>query len=131
MKKLILLFVVFIVGCAHKPPSATFYVGMTEKEFIQQNNLILNEENIVKADKITGDFVKVYDQFQRIDYRQMPLSSKLPEKDKNRVLYEIFEKSSSYYFSFCNDTLTAVYRGRWNSVWEKEIDYDKYATPPL
>ena len=130
MKKLILLSVMFIIGCAHKPPSATFYVGMTEKEFIQQNNLILNEENIVKADKITGDFVKLYDQFQRYDYSQMPLLSELSEKDKNRVMYEIFEKSSSYFFNFNNDTLIAVYRGKWNSVWEKEIDYSKYASPP-
>ena len=44
--------------------------------------------------------------------------------------YEIFEKSSSYFFNFNNDTLTAVYRGKWNSVWEKEIDYSKYASPP-
>ena len=130
MKKLILLSILLIVGCAHKPPSATFYVGMTEKEFIQQNNLILNEENIVKADKITGDFVKVYDQFQRIDYRQMPLSSELPEKDKNRVFYEIFEKSSSYFFNFNNDTLQVVYHNAWNMVLEREIDYSKYATPP-
>ena len=96
MKKLLIIALLF-VGCAHRPPSVTFYVGMTEKEFIQQNNLILNEENIVKTDKITGDFVKVYDKFQRIDNRQMPLSYKLPEKDKNRVYYEIFEKSSSYF----------------------------------
>ena len=36
MKKLLLI-VLLIVGCAHKPPTATFYIGMTEEEFIVKN----------------------------------------------------------------------------------------------
>ena len=76
-------------------------------EWNQENNSYIADGNAIasqgarsiKADKITGDFVKVYDQFQRIDYRQMPLSYKLPEKDKNRDYYEIIEKSSSYFFN--------------------------------
>ena len=28
-----LLILLLIVGCAHKPPSAQFYLGMTEEEF--------------------------------------------------------------------------------------------------
>ena len=121
MKKLILLSILLIVGCA--PTTASFYIGMTEEEFINQNNLIMNEENIVKSDKLTGDFVRVYYQFQRTDFRQMPL---LSEKANNRVMYEIYEKSSLYFFNFYNDTLATVYRGKWNAVWEKEIDYSKY-----
>ena len=116
-----LIILLLIVGCA--PTTANFYIGMTEKEFIQQNNLIMNEENIVKRDRITGDFIKVYDQFQRTDFSQIRL---LSEKDENRVMYKIDEKLSSYYFNFYNDTLATVYRGKWNSVWEKEIDYSKY-----
>ena len=38
MKKLILLSILLIVGCAPtKPPLATFYIGMTEEEFNEQN----------------------------------------------------------------------------------------------
>ena len=37
MKKLILLSILLVVGCAHKPPIATFYVGMTEEEFQMKN----------------------------------------------------------------------------------------------
>ena len=34
MKKLLLI-ILLIVGCAHKPPTATFYIGMTEEEFMK------------------------------------------------------------------------------------------------
>ena len=37
MKKLLLL-TLLIVGCAHKPPQTTFYIGMTKEEF-RKNNL--------------------------------------------------------------------------------------------
>ena len=32
-----LIILLLIVGCAHKPPLATFYIGMTEEEFNEQN----------------------------------------------------------------------------------------------
>ena len=35
-----------------------------------------------------------------------------------------------YLFYFENDTLFAVYNGFWHVILQKEIDYDKYATPP-
>ena len=37
MKKLLLL-TLLVVGCAHKPPQTTFYIGMTKEEF-RKNNL--------------------------------------------------------------------------------------------
>ena len=38
MKKLLII-LLLIVGCAHKPPQSTFYIGMTQEEFIEQNSL--------------------------------------------------------------------------------------------
>ena len=57
MKKLILLSVILIVGCAHKPPSATFYVGMTEEEFIIDNEIIeLNLDDDFLRNNMEEDF---------------------------------------------------------------------------
>ena len=36
MKKLLII-ELLVVGCAHKPPSAQFYIGMTKEEFIKEN----------------------------------------------------------------------------------------------
>ena len=48
MKKLILLSILLIAGCAPtKPTTANFYIGMTEKEFIEQNNINIVTESIV------------------------------------------------------------------------------------
>ena len=39
-----LIILLLIVGCAPtKPPTATFYIGMTEEEFIQGNNINLDK----------------------------------------------------------------------------------------
>ena len=39
-------------------------------------------------------------------------------------------KLNEYIFKFDNDSLFAVYHNFWNMSIKKEIDYDKYATPP-
>ena len=95
MKKLIIL--LLIVGCAHKPPQTTFYIGMTKEEF-RKNNL-----NIVHA----------------------PFSI-----DNTTISIENEGSLNEYIFAFDNDSLFAVYHNFWNMSIKKEIDYDKYATPP-
>ena len=39
-----LIILLLIVGCAHKPPSAQFYIGMTEEEFLIDNDISLNTD---------------------------------------------------------------------------------------
>ena len=56
MKKLILLSIAFIVGCATRTlePTATFCIGMAEDEFIR-NNLDVEKTNYVgNTDKLDG-----------------------------------------------------------------------------
>ena len=102
MKKLILLSILLIVGCA--PTTATFYIGMSIEEFAVKNPHICN--NIDKYD--TG--------FDNDTF--------VIEKDVGIKYF------SDYFFKFNDDTLQFVYRGILNSALQKEIDYDKYATPP-
>ena len=56
MKKLILLSVLLIVGCATKTlsPTATFCIGMTEDEFIRKNLNIEKTDYIGDTDKFGG-----------------------------------------------------------------------------
>ena len=37
---------------------------------------------------------------------------------------------NAHHYTFINDTLSYVSRGVLNHLLEKDIDYDKYATPP-
>ena len=109
MKKLILI-ALLIVGCAPtKPPTATFYIGMTEKEFIQGNNIVSKSNIISKSDK----FVKI--------------NSGIIIGDTVSTFYA--EKQtllSFYYFEFNYDTLAHVYAGAKNWIVIKPIDYSKY-----
>ena len=46
-----LIILLLIVGCAHKPPQATFYIGMSEQNFIRQNNIKFdNSSNFLRHD---------------------------------------------------------------------------------
>ena len=102
-----LTILLLIVGCA--PTTATFYIGMTEEEFKQKNsNIPLTE------------------MYKNVDYNK--------DGDMNIYVENVGSKQRTlideYIFGFVNDTLVAVYRGFWNASKGKEIDYDKYATPP-
>ena len=101
MKK-ILLSIILIVGCAHKPPTATFHIGMKKSEFLDNN------PNILKSQKdVTFHTYKV------------------------SVYYEgSNSKFTTYYYGFNDDTLRSVWHGLANVVKNQQIDYDKYATPP-
>ena len=105
MKKLILLSILFIVGCAPtKPPEATFYIGMTKEEFLIKNSHFLDKDNNI--------------------YNPLLVGHTYFEGDNTKL--NPFE----YLYAFTNgDSLYAVYYGM--QFWiNKEIDYDKYATPP-
>ena len=112
MKKLILI-ALLIVGCAPtKPPTATFYIGMTEKEFIQGNN-IASKSNIISKSSKSDKFVKI--------------NSGIIVGDTVSTVYA--EKQtllSFYYFEFNYDTLAHVYAGAKNWIVIKPIDYSKY-----
>ena len=114
MKKLILLSILLIVGCAHKtitkPPLATFYIGMTEEAFIKQNKDKISNVLDPKDDFIT---------------KGIGASNKQPYFDGDDPW-----SRDAYMYVFVNDTLTSVRRGMVNHLLDKEIDYDKYATPP-
>ena len=107
MKKLILLSILLIVGCAPtKPPEATFYVGMTEKEFIELN----------KNKPLTKNFIEHFD-------KNTNMSQYIENLDSNN--------NDAYWYTFKNDTLSVVHgAGIINLLLRKEVDYDKYATPP-
>ena len=108
MKKLILLSILLIVGCAHKPPIATFYIGMTTEEFEKIN---VTEKSWSPVDS---------------------LITKTPTGTNNTQSY--YEGTAlgfnSYIYAFHNDTLVGVYRGVKNVILKKSIDSSKYATPP-
>ena len=102
MKKLIFI-ALLIVGCAPtKPPAAEFYIGMTEQEFIEKNDHM----KTLRSDINTGYVI----------HTECEVCKKLG----------VFE----YTYGFKHDTLWAVWKGSHNMVRQKEIDYDKYATPP-
>jgi len=103
MKKLILLSIMLIVGCAPtKPPEATFYVGMSESKFVNINPTIKKKDREISLDPIDPivgvSTIKVY--------------------------YE--GGISKYYYGFNADTLRAVWHGLANVVRNQQIDYSKY-----
>jgi len=103
MKKLILLSILFIVGCA--PTTASFYIGMHKKEFINNNPKLIGNKNAIQWD----DGAPIY-----------------LDKMEDNFGVKTFKE---YSFEFENDTLIAVYRGIWNMLIDKEIDYSKYPNP--
>ena len=114
MKKLLLLSIILIVGCAtikgkYKDmfiadgTRAFFVLGMTEEEFIRKNPHITEKLNE------TGEFTTYIESEQPYKYI---LFIKIP------LAFE------EYMFEFKNDTLIAVYRGRNN--YNRPIDYSKY-----
>ena len=118
MKKLLLLSVILIVGCAPtKPPMATFYIGMSEEEFIKKNNIDIAATIMGKETNKSVDYVKVN-------------ANIFPQDSISAVYSEFHNRFSPYYFEFRNDTLAQVSDGFFNYINYKHIDYDKYATPP-
>ena len=118
MKKLILLSIILIVGCAtikgkYKDmfiadgTRAFFVLGMTEEEFNRKNPSIIEKLN--ESDEFT-----TYIESEQ-PYRYMVMF---------RKQIEIPQAFEEYMFEFKNDTLIAVYRGRNN--YGREIDYSKY-----
>ena len=109
-----LIILLLIVGCAHKatikPPLATFYIGMTEEEFNEQNK-----------DKISN-LLDAKDGFITKNIRVANTQNYFDGDDP------LSRNATAYYFE--NDTLFAVYSRLWYVFIQKHIDYDKYATPP-
>ena len=114
MKKLILLFIILIVGCATMKDmydknfkidrsTAFFKIGMTKEEFIRKNPSITEKLN--ESSEFTT-YIESEPKYRYIWGKEIPLA---------------FEE---YMFEFKNDTLIAVYRGRNN--YNRPIDYSKY-----
>ena len=109
MKKLLII-LLLIVGCAHKPPLATFYIGMTEEQFNEQNK-----------DKISN-ILDIKDGFITKNIGFLNTQGYLDGDDP--------WSRNAYHYTFINDTLVTVRRGMLNLYLGREIDYDKYSTPP-
>jgi len=126
MKKLLLLSIFLIVGCAHKP-TAQFYIGMTEEEFLTTNKIGLIADGGFSQTKINNN---------NIYYQRVALHSHLPKMfSENEVRYTESENKylrwmSPYYFIFLKDSLIRVSKGIINNANEKHVDYEKYTTPP-
>ena len=114
MKKLILLSIILIVGCATMKDmynnnfkadrsTAFFKIGMTKEEFIRKNPSITEKLN--ESSEFTT-YIESEPKYRYIWGKEIPLA---------------FEE---YMFEFKNDTLIAVYRGRNN--YNRPIDYSKY-----
>jgi len=95
-----LIILLLIVGCA--PTTATFYIGMPVEEFKNNNSKLNLDGNSIDWD----DSDPIY-----------------MDKMEDNFGLKFFKE---YMFEFENDTLNAVYRGIWNVIIEKEIDYSKY-----
>ena len=125
-----LIILLLIVGCAHKPPSAQFYIGMTEEEFLTINKIGLISDGNFSQTKINNN--NIY--YQRIN--ENSLHSHLPKMFSENVIryteseYKYLRWMSPYSFTFINDSLKRVSKGLINDASEKHIDYDKYANPP-
>ena len=115
MKKLLLLFILLIVGCAHKPPEATFYIGMLESEFISKNKNIPSKKSSFSKDNTESALDAV---------------NCIVCNTKYLYTTNMNQGFMRYYYWFQNDTLISVHKGVINYVLQKEIDYDKYPIPP-
>ena len=108
MKKLLLI-ALLIVGCAHKPPTATFYIGMNEEEFKNKNPHI--KKHTIQDYNNSNVYI-----------------------ENTGIIPAGHVTSQRYIFLFNNDTLSGVYRGILNTIKNNsekvaikiEIDYSKY-----
>ena len=99
-----LTILLLIVGCAPKT-TATFYIGMTEEEFMTKN------PHCKKTDKKIDGLI-VYNE----DVGLIPTGHLT---------------SNKYIFTFKDDTLnTVLFHGLLHLSFSKAIDYEKYSTPP-
>ena len=53
MKRLLTILLLILGYAPTKPPTATFYIGMTEEQFIKDNNLKLKNKHITVASQST------------------------------------------------------------------------------
>ena len=112
MKKILLLSILLIIGCATKTiePTATFCIGMTEDEFIRKNLDIEKTNYIGKTDELGG------------------YSTYIGNSGKYKYIagIKIPRRFQKFTFAFKNDTLEAVYRGKNNFNPNRKIDNSKY-----
>ena len=112
IRRLIILLLI-VVGCAPtKPPQATFYLGMTEEDFNENNPDIKPMHEDINSSSKIGRIL-----FNEVYYH---------EKEDKTISKLFVGAFSDYYFYFKNDSLLAVYYGGINIDINKEIDYSKY-----
>ena len=112
MKKLILLSLSLIVGCATRTlePTATFCIGMTEDEFIRKYLDIEKANYVGNTDELGG------------------YSTYIGNSGKYTYILgkEIRLRFQEFTFAFNNDTLEAVFRGRNNFNPNRKISNNEY-----
>jgi len=111
MKKLILLLILLLVGCATRTfePTATFCIGMTEDDFIR-NNLDIEKTNYVGNTDELGEH-----------------STYIGNSGHTYILgKEIRLRYQEFTFAFNNNTLEAVFRGRNNFNPNRKISNNEY-----
>ena len=104
-----LIILLLIVGCAPQT-TTTFYIGMTEEEFIKENNIDISIEEVIGVSKNkSGKYSKIGFNSDTTLYAEM-----------------LKYKLTPYYFKFRGDTLAGVYGGLYQFQNRKQIDYSKY-----
>ena len=130
MKKLILLSIMLIVGCAALKEATTyttaakFKLGMTEEEFIRQNPSITEKNNWQQWEKVINSPESTT--YIAYESKATFVAHKVDEKGKTTHGLAIPNPVQEYIFAFKNDTLFAVYHGELNDDLKREIDYSNY-----
>ena len=108
-----LIILLLIVGCA--PTSTTFYIGVSESEFISKNKRIPSKKSSYSKDNTESALDAV---------------NCIVCNTKYLYTTNLNQGFMRYYYWFENDILISVHKGVINYLLQKEIDYDKYPTPP-
>ena len=132
MKKLVLLTILLIVGCATKTfePTATFCIGMTEEEFIRNNpNITENNLDWQLWEKVVNNSPETIKYIETLKKMNTYIAYKADEDGEKTHGWAIPYLPQKHIFVFNYDTLKAVFYKKAFSP-NKEIDYSIYSTCP-
>ena len=124
-----LIILLLIVGCAAIKQrttfttAATFYIGMTEEEFIRKNPSITKKNDWQRWEKVLNS--PVLTTYIEYETKATFIAHKVNE-DSSTYGAAIPNPEQEYIFAFKNDTLFAVYHGELNDDLKREIDYSNY-----
>ena len=135
MKKLILLSVLLIVGCApftllEPKTRATFCIGMTEEEFIRNNpNITENNLDWQLWEKVVNNSPETLKYIESLKKINTYIAYKADEDGEKTHGWSFLSLPQKHIFVFNYDTLKAVFYKKAFSP-NKEIDYSIYSTCP-